>query len=461
VSHIGGVLALNLLFLLAGCGLLWGLRGWSEWTELVELAGVAYVLGVGFVGVLATLVLVAGAGLSTPTILLLTIGTAAGGAAAGVLRRRPLPRRLGRWGRPRSPGAIAGAGLAVLTLTLVADFARAAYHHPVLDWDAFAFWLPKAKAIYFFGGLDEHLFRSLPGPSYPVLVPALDAMNFRFMGAADDTLLGLQYWLLFAGFAFAVAGLLRGLVRPVLVWLFLAVAVVIPDLDVRLLNLIADWPLDIFFALAALALVCWLRTRETWLLGVYTVSLAAMLATKREGQLLMACLVAGGIAATVWRSRRASVTIAGLAVAAYLVNVPWRLWWTSRGLLSDAPPGGVFHVTADSDRIFGGLGLVLRLLFDYHHWLVPVPVAIAAAVAGLVGRRRELPILYLVTAALAIVGFAWIIWSDPSLPISTKQSMTPIPRAVGAIVLLSAVLAPLLVDGLGRPPEPEPEPEPV
>jgi hypothetical protein len=450
VSHLIGLLTLNLLFLLAGVCLLWGLRGWRTWTELAELAGVAYILGIGVIAVAATVVLATGGSLSVWETLLLVLIVAGVGLAVGAQRRRPLPRARGSWGRPKSRSGWAALALAGLTLVLATVSFRAAYHAPVVAWDAWAFWIPKAKAIYFFGGLDPQLFRSLPGPSYPLLVPSLDAMDFHFMGSADVTFLAVQYWLLFWGFALAVAGLLRQLVSPMLVWLFLALGAVLPEVDHRLFQLMADWPLDIFFVLAALALVCFLRTGETWFLGVYGVGFAAMLATKREGQLLGACLIVGALAATAWRRRRASLAIIGIALAAYAINLPWRLWWTSRGLGSDMPDNGLGHFTGDTSRILPGLRLVLELLFNYHLWLIPVPVAIVAALVGLSTRDRELPVLYLVASALAIVGFAWVIWSDPSLPISTKPALTPIPRAVGAIALLSIALAPLLFDPLLR-----------
>jgi hypothetical protein len=42
----------------------------------------------------------------------------------------------------------------------------------------------------------------------------------------------------------------------------------------------------------------------------------------------------------------------------------------------------------------------------------------------------------------------WILWSDPGLTLDTHNSSTPIPRAVGSLVLLSAALAPLLIEPL-------------
>ena len=86
---------------------------------------------------------------------------------------------------------------------------------------------------------------------------------------------------------------------------------------------------------------------------------------------------------------------------------------------------------------------MLELLFSYGLWSIVVPICAAAAVALLVRRDYGVPGLYLVTSFLALVGFTWILWSIPSLPLDTS-ALTPIPRAVGSLVLLSVALAPLL-----------------
>ena len=74
-----GLLALNLLFLLAGTGLLWWIRGWRTWGDVLALSGLAYVLGLVAVAVAATLVLVAGGGLPTVVVVALVCGIAAAG----------------------------------------------------------------------------------------------------------------------------------------------------------------------------------------------------------------------------------------------------------------------------------------------------------------------------------------------------------------------------------------------
>jgi hypothetical protein len=445
-----GTLELNGLFLLTGFCLLWALRGWRSWIDLIEHLGVALLLGLGCVCVIATIVLVAGGSLALWVIVGICGFISGGAAEVAILRRKRLPRTLGQLPdfRARST-AFALGGVAVTVAVLVAFF-RTVRVNSFVGYDAWAFWIPKAKAIYFFGGLDEHLFRTLPGPSYPLLLPALQAMDFRFIGSADGTLLAAQAWLLLVAFLFAIAAMLRPFARPWLCWLLLASTVAIPELDDRLLLGQADLPLDMFFAAAALALVCWSRSREPWLLFLFGAMSAATFATKREGALLLACLLAGSLVGTARSWRRSWPELIAALAAAYALNIPWRLWWTSRHLQSDVPGDAAGSLTSHTSRIWPSFVIVARLLFTYDFWLLITPIALVAGVLSLTlrGPSRETAIIYLTTFALGIVGFMWILWSDPGLPLNTDNSTTPIPRVVGALVLLSAVLAPLLIGPL-------------
>ena len=107
----------------------------------------------------------------------------------GRRRRRAAPPG-GRPARPRRCRArtpivlVSAAGIALAGLFLEALF-RAARLQSLQAYDAWAFWVPKGKAIFFFGGLDEHVFTTTPNPSYPPLQPILDAAAFHAMGGAD------------------------------------------------------------------------------------------------------------------------------------------------------------------------------------------------------------------------------------------------------------------------------------
>jgi hypothetical protein len=441
-----GVLVLNLLFLLAGSGILWGVRGWTTWREWASLGGIAYMSGLAAVSVLATLIPIYGGGLSAGAILALVAGVGLAGVAIGVVKRRPFPVRAAS----SAPIDIVALVPMAVTAVLLVLFFRVARLQPMTSWDAWSFWMTKAKAIYYFGGIDTSIFRQT-WPSYPLLVPVLAAMNFRFMAAADTTALGVQWWLLAVGLVWAVPGLLRRLAPPRVTWLFLALFVALPQFDDKLLSRTADWPLDVFFALAACAALSWVVTQEAWRLAVFGLALSALLVTKREGQLLALCVVVATLAAAGLRRRATWAWVVGVAVLAYLPAIPWRIWWTSRHLPTDEPPGGILHATFSNlhyaPRAFG---LVAGLLFDYRLWLAATPLAIAAAAVCLGLRDRRVAIFFLVAFVIGFVGWSWENWAfvTEGFPITRDPSLNPTIRTVASLVLLSIVTAPVLLGQL-------------
>ncbi len=448
---IAGILELNGLFLVGGIALLAGLRGWSSWLEFIEQIGVAFMLGVSSVCVLATLALVAGAGLSTATILVLILFDVAVGSALFVWRDRRLPRRFGTLPR-RSLGTVAAVVAAAAAIAILVMMLRLAWVAPMGGGDSFEFWVPKAKVIYFFGTIDTSKFTSLTSPRYPLLVPALQAMDFRFMGSAYGPELGVQYWFLFCGFSLAAAALLCRIVPAWLAWGFVALAGTIPELDARMINAQADWALDVFYGLAAITAIVWLRRREPWLLAGYAIFTAATISTKQEGLLMISCFVVGLLAATAPRWRMVWPQFVAASLVGYAANLPWRIWWGLRDLPVTLPTMGIDGLVHHFGRLWPSLWLVLRLTFAYEHWLAFVPLAILAALAAVTarGQSREAAVTYLVATVALIAGFTYVLWDDLTYVLDTHQSATPIPRAVGSIVFLATVFAPILIDSLLR-----------
>jgi hypothetical protein len=335
---------------------------------------------------------------------------------------------------------------------------RVARVMPMGGGDSFEDWVPKAKVIYYDGSIYSALFKSFPAGRHPLLVPALQAMDFRLMGSAFAPELAVQYWLLLAGFVFAAASLLRRLAGAPLAWLFVGVACVIPQLDGRVLNAQADWALDIEFAIAALLAVTWLRFRQSWQLVALGIMLAAVIAIKQEGLLLAGCLYAGLALATARRIRTTWPPLFATGVAAYLVNLPFRVWWQVERIPIADPTVSLMHMLSNPHRAWPSLLLVLRLLFNYDMWLLFVPTAIVASAAALTlsGEPRETALLYLGTVAVGVLGFTYILWDDFTYVLDEQTQSTPFPRVVGSLVLLSTVLAPLLIAPLlrlGRPEE--------
>jgi len=438
-----GIAALNLLFLLAGAGLLAAVRDLPTWGEVLRLSGVAYLTGTGATVVLASVLLILGAPVTAPAVVVEALAVAAAGFALAARKHRRLPR----WQRVRSrpePLLLLGVLAAALAVLWMAAFYRVAHLQGPESFDGWAFWTAKAKAIYFFGGLDEHLFRTLPGATYPIFLPTLEAVDFHFMGSADTVTEHLQHWLLMAGFVAAVVGLLRPRIPLLLIWPFLLVMVVMPEFGARALQPQADVMLDYFFVAAALALALWLLDGEEWLLLPYGVMLAAAMSTKREGQLFAGCLVAAALVASWHDKRRAWPRIVGVAAIAFAFELPWRIWFSTRHLGGETPGASLQQLIDHVSRVPDSIRVVADLLFDPTLWLIAVPLGLAAAAMLLIRRPVKLAVFYLSMMLFTFVGFTWILWSITALPLTTSKQ-TPIPRAVGADVLASLVLAPLLL----------------
>ena len=401
-----GLLALNALFALVGSALLWGFRGFRDVGDIVSLGGVAYLLGVATTVVPVTVVLTLGGGASVGVVFSTALAVGAFGVVIGSVKQRGLPSR-GRVWRPHAPADALTLVFAIVTVVVLFALYSEARTAPLTGWDAWAFWVPKAKIIYFFGGIDFPQFTALAGPSYPLFVPALDAIDFHFMGGPDTIVLAVQYWLLLVGFVGAMLGLLRSIAPAAITWLFAATAVAMPDLDGRLFDrtgtgrstsssVLLRWRLFAGFSPENAGL-SW--STASWLPPPWR--------RNGEGQLLALCLVLGGVAA-LGRRRRAWVAVVLPAVAAYLVNVPWRIWWTSRRLASDTPAGGLLNGTLHLSRIPASFRLVLGLVFDFGRWHGIVPIALVAAVSLLARQRRQAAVFYIVAGVTSVIGWAWV-----------------------------------------------------
>ncbi|MDQ3671153.1 MAG: hypothetical protein M3364_01765 [Actinomycetota bacterium] len=448
VRSLLGLAALNLFALGVGAGMLWGLRGWRSWWELGRLAGLAYMLGIAGLGVALGLALVVGIPFSFATIVLTGLALAAAGIGIGLRLGRPRPV-LGPG--PRRIG-LAGAALAALVIVYLEALFRAARLSGLYAFDAWSFWVPKAKAIYFFGGIDEQFFSELPNATYPPLVPTLEATAFHFMGSADAVTLHVQFWFLLAGFVAAVAGLLATRVPPVLLWAFALLALVSPRVVGRTLEPQADFTLDCLFGLAALLVGLWLLERQPWQLASATLFLGATMLTKREGQLLAACVIAAAAMAS-WREWRSAWPRLVLASAcAIALALPWRVWYVSHDLTGEFPESGATGLLDNLDRAWPSLQSVLTSAFDSGLWTVVLPLVIAAIVLAFIAGARTLPLYAAFVYGLALAGFTWAIWSFTELevPIEQDEAINPVVRLTASLVVLSIGLAPLLLDAAWR-----------
>jgi hypothetical protein len=440
IRALGGLVALNLGYAVAGVSLLWGCGAFRSWGGVLRLAGLGYLIGLAAFGVLWTALLVLGVPFGGIAIVVSLVALAAAGVATGGRRGVPVPRGVPRV-RAEPMLLVSAAGIALAGLFLEALF-RAGRLSSLQEYDAWAFWVPKGEAIFFFDGLDEHVFTTFPNPPYPPLQPILDAAAFHAMGGADVVTLHVQFWFLVVGAIAAAAGLLHRHAPAWLVWPPLLLVLVVPRFGVRLLAPQADVLLDVLVVAAALLLALWLRDGAGWRVAAAVPLLAAAANTKREGLLFAACVFAAAVAVT--RPRRwPPLVVAGVVIVASAI--PWRVWIARHDIAQGAPssPFG-------SGRLQDAIDLSARVLYSNARWSVLPLVATIALVAALIWGDRRLGAYVGVLALLLFAGGVWSTAGFADLAISADESGNPIVRYTGSMIFLAAVSVPLLLASVWR-----------
>ena len=449
VRAILGLAALNGAYAALGITMLWAIRGLARWTDLLRLAGLAYLLGVAAFGILWTQLLVLDVRFSGWGVVLSLLGGIVLASGVGVLLDRPLPRGYGDPGRHASSGAVlvTAAGVALTGLMLEALF-RSARLQSLQAYDAWAFWVPKGKAIYFFGGLDPQVFTTFPGPTYPPVVPVLDAAAFHAMGGVDVVTFHLQYWFLVLGTIAAIAGCLYRHVPAWLLWPPVVLVLSVPRIATGLLVPQADVLVDALFVVGVVMLALWLRDGRGWRLAATAVLFAGAGLTKREGLLFAAAALLVAVLASLERRRVAWPWLLAVAALVGAAAVPWRLWYRSHGIGGEAPTD--VGAGGSLDRMRDALRLSFDVFFDTTRWSVVPIVALIAVGAALVWGDRRVAAFVAALLALVFLGGAWVTYSYRDIPITADEALNPIVRYTGALVLLAAVATPLLLASVWR-----------
>jgi hypothetical protein len=447
-----GLAAVDILFAATGLAALLGLGFVGSARAAVRSAGLAFTVGWALYGIAATLALSAGASLARPVALLLCVAVAGAALAA----RRALPAQRLPAIRPPAPGRtwVGRVFLGLLVGYLGVLCVRSVPGQADTNWDAWAFWLPKAKSIYYFGGLDNGPggFTHFANRDYPPLGPALDATSFHAMGATVAAPLQFQHWLQVAAFFAAIAVLLGRRVRPELLWPSLAALALMPRFGYYVGSSLADETLAMLTALAGVCAALWLLERRPGDAVLFTAFATAATLLKNEG-LVYGLALASVVAAVAVRrgERRTALALVGIPV---LALVPWKAWLVSHGLpassqyynLSDLAPG---HLGDASGRLGTSVTHLGWYLVSPNRWLLVVPLALAAAALG-ARKRPELALLTGGFVALSMAALVVIYWIG-SIPIDFWL-LTSGERVVMSIVVCCGALLPLLVteavDGL-------------
>ena len=445
VRAVIGLFGLNAALLIVGSALLWAIRGWSWWTEVVRLAGVAYILGLASLMILVTLAIVLGIPISVATLVAMGVVLVLASIAVGRVRGHAvIALKPPGWRFPRL-SLFAAMFVAGIVVYLEGLFRSERLSGVVKEWDSWAFWMPKAEWLYYVGGLDSDFLARLPGPSYPPGMTAVHAAAFHAMGSPDVVTLHSQHWFFAVGFVAAAAGLLATRVPHAILYPLLLAILVAPSLVSRMMTTYADVPLGYLAAIAALLIGLWLLESKPWHLVAATPLLAAMMLTKREGALFVACVLLAAFAATLRTRREEWPKLLAVTLVAGALSLPWRVWFALEGLPSDGPETGYLGSLGQVDRTWPALKLVVRTLFDQDLWPFVTILTVAAIVLAAIAGATRIAVYAGVLAASAIVAASWAIWSNSSLELTQDDSKNPVVRLIGTAVLVLATLSPLLL----------------
>jgi hypothetical protein len=447
-GRLSGLLVAQALYLAVGAGLLPLLRIAPTPALLLRRLGLAYMVGLAVAGILA-----AHLALLDVPFGLLGLGLAAFASVAlgwWQLRRAAVDAPL-RTRAPRSEiewvslavGVAATAILGVLLIQAATAFAV----RPLKEWDGWAIWATKAKALYEFGGVNDLVFATYEPVAHPILLPSLEAIGFRAMGAFDGTLVHLQLVALAFGFAAGVWSLLGDRVPSAVLGVgLLALLSATPVLAQLSWNL-ADVPLAFFFALGLVCVARFLVAGEAWTLVVAALFLGASALTKSEGLLFAASAILAAAAVTI--AAREWLRLAWIAVCAAVVLAtiaPWRLYLAANDLrnaeyrLSDALHPD--YLADRSERVRPAVSRLWDELWRPGWGMLPLLALVSIVAAALAGRYR-----------LAAFALLWPIFAFGGLVIVYWISIAPIEltlnwtagRVIVAPVIGAATLALLLV----------------
>jgi hypothetical protein len=436
---MSGILFANALYLAIGVGLLPLLRIAGDRASLLARLPLAYLVGLAATGIVA-----AHLALVDVTLGLVELVVAAALSLFFGLRRLAGDSHVTVTGQGSEPAWSRALGVAGLLVALVLlGHAFATYElRPLLEWDGWAIWGTRARALYEFGGATGPVFTSevyLP-LQHPLLLPSLEAIDHRAMGVYDPTLAHVQLALYAIGFLLAFVALLRDRVPFAVVGLTaLAILSAEPVLKQLSTNL-ADVPLAFFISLGLVGTGRWLATGERWPLVAGALFLGAASLTKSEG--LFFALAALLALAPFARGRLRELALAALAVA--LIVLPWRLFvaledlpiveYRFRNALSPA------YLSDHSDRVEPAVRGLGGEIFTWD-WGLLLPLVAASLVAAVLARRYALAAFAALWTALAFLGLVLVYWIS-TIPIELALVWSG-DRTIVTIVLGAASLAAL------------------
>jgi hypothetical protein len=425
-------LAIAVAFLWAGYGILWSAGALSpNLMSSAGAAGLAYVAGFSVTLMVGILLICLGVPVHLAGFALVSFLVGAAGAGNGL--RRAGWRLTVRWPRPGGRAApwdrerlLVAVVCAIFLVGAILGY-RSARVTPLSAWDSWSIWARKGTILFDDGTLSSAFFGSssytFMHPDYPLLLPVLESIWFRFVGSADVQTLHVEFWLLLVAGLGAAAYLAKPVTRGAVLALVVGFLAVVPAVSSQLMTMYADIPMAVLVLLGVLALGRWIAERRRWLLLVATLFLAAAANTKNEGltAAISAFLVAVLITAVEpgTSRRRADLRALLVALAGFTVAIaPWRLWLSAHHVSGDMPVGKGLdpsYLVSRADRLSPTLTSLYGQIADQRVWYYVLPLAIALAVACLIARTaRRVAAFYLLTGLVIFLSLLWAYLINPN-----------------------------------------------
>ena len=334
--------------------------------------------------------------------------------------------------------------LGVVLLAAVAAFRV----KPLAEYDGWAMWGMKARAIAELGGADAHVFASPAYErlhlEYPLLLPALHALPLQADGAFSSNTIILSCFAVGLAGLVAVRGLLRDRVRASVLLPTMAAIATAPALLGQLATGYADVPPAMLIAAGVVSAARWLVDMKPGWLALGTLFFAAAALTKNEGLLFAAVVyVALGAVAT---ARRRPVVLSALIVA--LLYTPWKAYLTHHDLgAPDYDLSSSFNlpwVVGRLDRAPIAAESLLRDALRPSEFGLLVLLAVGTIAVTVVVGPRDLGLFGLGFSTLSRAVITWVYVLTPYELTSYLGSNGN--RVIVAPVIGMAALVPLLVE---------------
>ena len=230
-------------------------------------------------------------------------------------------------------GVVVGVALLALAGLLTAGV------RPLTEFDAWQLWTRKAVMLFYEPHLPVEMLTSRiayanVNPDYPMLLPLLEAVQFRAGGRPDTQEAHTTTWYSFVAGVWAFAWLASRTSRPYVLGGSVTAGLAAP-LAPQAITAYADVPVALFLGVGTLAMGLWLQDGRRSDLALASIG-ARRHGIAEENEGLVGAVIVFAVAVAVClvaRRRSDGLLAAGAAVATAVVAIlPWRLWMTSHGV---------------------------------------------------------------------------------------------------------------------------------